>query len=83
MGRRKSWKNKDSRAGGWGSEGSEGEEKHQKAGLLKVVVRFEGEGGVKTFDLLKLPKNIVVQVGQVKYVKVIGDGNLLIGGNTK
>jgi len=47
------------------------------------VVRFESEGGVKKMDPLKITKIFRTQVGEVKYAKVLGDGNLLIGCNTK
>lgn len=43
-----------------------------------VVVRFV-EPGVKSLDLLKLTKIIKKQVGEVKYARIINDGNLLIG----
>lgn len=38
------------------SEGREGEEKDPKAWILNVLVRFEGQEGVKKVDLLKLTK---------------------------
>lgn len=65
------------------SEGREGEEKEPKGGLMNVVVRFEGEEGVKKIDPLKLSKVIRRQVGEVKYARVLGDGNLLIGCSTE
>jgi len=43
-----------------------------------VVVRFE-EPGVKGLDPLKLTKIIKNQVGEVKYARILNDGNLLIG----
>lgn len=49
--------------------------------MLNVVVRFKGK--LKKVDPLKLTKIIRGQVGEVKYVRVLGDGNLLIGCNTE
>ena len=65
------------------SEGQGEEAKSGRKGSLNVVVRFEGEGGVKKMDPLKITKIIRAQVGEVKYAKVLGDGNLLIGCNTE
>lgn len=48
-------------------------------GILHVVVRFEGEGVAKNMDPLKLTKIMRAQVGEIKYVRVLKDGNLLIG----
>lgn len=61
------------------NEGGESERKNPKAGVLSVVLRFEGEGGVKKTDPLKLTKIIRGQIGEVNHAKVLGDGNLLIG----
>lgn len=47
-----------------------------------VVVRFE-EPGVKSLDPLKLTKIIKNQVGEVKYARILNDGNLLIGCNSE
>ena len=65
------------------SEGQGDEERNRKKGDFNVVVRYEGEGGVKKMDLLKITQIIRTQVGEVKYAKVLGDGNLLIGCNTE
>lgn len=46
--------------------------------VTNIVVRFEGQGGVKKMDLLKFDKNPWGhQVGQMKYARVLRDGNLL------
>ena len=47
-----------------------------------AVVRFE-EPGVKSLDPLKLTKIIKNQVGEVKYARVLNDGNLLVGCNSE
>ena len=47
-----------------------------------VVVRFE-EPGVKGLDPLKLTEIIKNQVGDVKYARILNDGNLLIGCNSE
>ncbi|TDH16307.1 hypothetical protein EPR50_G00018610 [Perca flavescens] len=47
-----------------------------------VVVRFE-EPGVKSLDPFKLTKIIKNQVGEVKYARILNDGNLLIGCNSE
>ena len=65
------------------SEGQGEEAKSGRKGSLNVVVRFEGEGGVKKMDPLKITKIIRAQVGEFKYAKVFGDGDLLIGCNTE
>jgi len=65
------------------SEGQEDEERNRKKGNFNIVVRFEGEGGVKKMDPLKITKIIRTQVGEVKYAIVLRDGNLLIGCNTE
>lgn len=49
-----------------------------KAGLLNVVIF---EGGVKKLELLTLTNVIRTQVWEVKYGRIVGDGNLLIGCN--
>lgn len=41
-------------------------------GSFNVVVRFEGEGGVKKIDPLKLTKIIRAQGCEVKFVRVLG-----------
>lgn len=66
--------------GGTESEGREVEVglNNLRSELFNVVVRFEGEGGVKKTDPLKLTNIIKAQV-EVKYARVLGDGNLLIG----
>lgn len=43
-------------------------------------LRFEEEG-IKRMDLLKLPRVLRAQVGEIKYAKLLRDGNLLIGCN--
>ncbi len=48
-----------------------------------MFCRFEGEGGIKKIDPIKLTKIIKEQIGEVKYARILGDGNLLIGCNTK
>lgn len=64
--------------------GSESEDKEpEKEIWLNVVVRFEGEGGVKKIEPLKLTKIIRAQVGEVKYARVLEDGNMLIGCNSE
>lgn len=64
-------------------EGSDSEGKGEGANLTtNVILRFEEEG-VKRIDLLKLPRVLRAQVGEIKYAKVLRDGNLLIGCNTK
>lgn len=64
--------------------GSENEDKEpEKEISLNVVVRFEGEGGVKKIEPLKLTKIIRAQVGEVKYARVLEDGNMLIGCNSE
>lgn len=64
------------------SEEKEEEVGEPKAVMLNVVIRFEGEGGVKKIDPLKLTKIIRAQVGEVKYARILGDGNLFIGCNS-
>lgn len=66
-----------------GTESEEDEGKEPKIRLLNVVVRFEGEGGVKKMDPLKLTKIIREKVGEVKYARILGDGNLLVGCNNE
>lgn len=56
--------------GGSESEGREDEKKSPKAGMLNVVGRIEGKGGVKESDSLKLTKIISGQVGEVN---IFGD----------
>ena len=46
-------------------------------------MRFDGNEGVKKMDPLKLTKILRGQVGEVKYARVLGDGNLLIDVETK
>lgn len=58
-------------------EAREEEMNDLKAGLFNVVVCFEGERVTKT-DPLKL-----TQVGEIKYARVLRDGNLLIDGSTE
>lgn len=65
------------------SEGQGEEVNSGKKESLNVVVRFDGEGGIKKMDPLTITKIIRTQVGEVKYAKVLGDGNLLIGCNTE
>jgi len=68
------------------SNGTESEEdvgKESAVRLFNVVVRFEGEGGVKKMDPLKLTKIIREKVGEVKYARILGDGNLLVGCNNE
>ena len=68
------------------SQGQGEEAKSGRKGSLNVVVRFEGEGGVKKMDPLKITKKKPkkrARVGEVKYAKVLGDGNVLIGCNTE
>lgn len=65
------------------SEGSEEREKIMKEGIINVVSRFEGEGGIKKADPIKLPKIIKGQIVDVKYARILGDGNLLIGCNNE
>lgn len=48
-------------------------------GQMNVIVRFEGEGGVRYLDPLKLAKIIKNQVGELSFARVLNDGNLLIG----
>ncbi|XP_041927035.1 uncharacterized protein LOC121690512 [Alosa sapidissima] len=43
------------------------------------VVRFDEDGGVKSIDPINLTKIIKNQVGEVKYARILSDGNLLIG----
>lgn len=56
----------------------------QKDLIVKVKgrggLRFEEEG-IKRMDLLKLPRVLRAQVGEIKYAKLLRDGNLLIGCN--
>lgn len=77
--RRKRKKNYSDSLGGTESEGREVEVNNLRSELFNVVVRFEGEGGVKKTDPLKLTNIIKAQIGEVKYARVLGDGNLLIG----
>ncbi|XP_067275529.1 uncharacterized protein [Pseudorasbora parva] len=76
---RKRKKKGDACSNGTESEEREDERKDPKSMLFNVVVRFEGEGGVKRIDPIKLTKIIKEQVGEVKYARILGDGNLLIG----
>lgn len=76
-GSKKKKTHKDS-LGGTDGEGWEDNAKSPKTGSLEVVVRFEGEGGVKEMEPLQLTKIIRAKVGEVKYVRVQGNGNLLI-----
>ena len=69
-------------ASGSNNDGRNGE-RGQNNGVINMVVRFEEEGGVKKFDPLKLTQIIQRQVGEVRYARVLGDGNLLIGCNTE
>lgn len=57
------------------SEGSEGSDSEGKGEGW-----FEEEG-IKRMDLLKLPRVLRAQVGEIKYAKLLRDGNLLIGCN--
>lgn len=79
LARHKRKKNDSDSLGGTESEGREVEVNDLRTEMFNVVVRFEGEGGVKKTDPLKLTKIIKAQIGEVKYAKVLGDGNLLIG----
>lgn len=45
---------------------------------MNVILKFE-EKGVKRIDPFKLPRVLRAQVGEIKYAKVLRDGNLLIG----
>lgn len=74
---RKRKKKTDSSSGGTESEEEIGREKRE--GIPNVVVRFEGEDGVKKLSPLKLTKIVRDCIGEVKYVRVLGDGNLLVG----
>lgn len=49
---------------------------------MNVIVRFEEEG-VKKIDPLKLTRALKAQVGEIKYAKILRDGNLLVGCNTE
>lgn len=79
LARHKRKKNDSDSLGGTGSEGREVEVNDLRSELFNVVVRFEGEGGVKKTDPLKLTKIIKARIGELKYARVLGDGNLLIG----
>lgn len=73
--RKRKKQDKDSQ-GGTDNGGREEKANNPKTGsLFVVVVRFEGGGGVKKMDPLKLKKIIRAQVGEVKYARVPGDGN--------
>lgn len=54
-----------------------------KIEVMNVVVWFEGERGENKVDLLKLTQIIRGEVGEVKYGRILGDGNLRIGCNTE
>lgn len=69
-----------------GGESSDGrlpkrvrKERSESESQFNVVVRFSGEGGAKHLDPLKLTKIIKNQVGDVRFARVLNDGNLLIG----
>lgn len=63
------------------SEGSDSEGKGEGANLtMNAILRFEEEG-IKRMDLLKLPRVLRAQEGEIKYAKLLRDGNLLIGCN--
>lgn len=66
-----------------GTESEEDEGKEPKIRLFNEVVRLKGEGGVKRIDPLKLTKIIKEKVGEVKYARILGDGNLLVGCNNE
>lgn len=68
-GRKRKKEDKDS-VEGTESEGQGDQVKNGKKEALNVVVRFEGEGGVKKMDPIKITKIIRAQVGEVKYAKV-------------
>lgn len=81
--KRKKERNGSGSSGATDSEEGEGGQKASQDKQVNMVVRFEGEGGVKKIDPLKLTKIIRGQVGEVKYAKVLADGNLLIGCNSE
>lgn len=62
---------------------SEEREKRRRQEIMNVVVRFEGDGGLKKIDPIKLTKILKGKIGEVKYARILGDGNLLIGCNNK
>lgn len=44
-----------------------------------MVVRFEGGDGAKKIGPVKQTKVLREQVGEIKFARVLDDGNLLIG----
>ena len=46
---------------------------------LNVVVRFAGEGGVARMNPLQLTRELNKKCGDIKFAKVLKDGNLIIG----
>lgn len=74
--RKRKKQDKDSQGGTDSGEREEKANNPKTGSLFVVVVRFEGGGGVKKMDPLKHKKKIIrAQVGEVKYARVLGDGN--------
>ena len=46
---------------------------------VKMIVRFAEEGGIGKMNPLKLTKELTGKCGDIKFARVLGDGNLLIG----
>ncbi|CAL8303150.1 unnamed protein product [Arctogadus glacialis] len=46
---------------------------------VKMIVRFAEEGGIGKMNPLKLTKELTGKCGVIKFARVLGDGNLLIG----
>lgn len=79
---RKRKKQEENSLEGSENESQEGMSGRKKTEMYNVVIRFEGEEGVKRMDPLKMTKIIKTQVGEIKYARVLRDGNLLIGCNS-
>jgi hypothetical protein len=60
------------------SDSSE-EEGVEKKVDVKMIVRFAEEGGIGKMNPLKLTKELTGKCGDIKFARVLGDGNLLIG----
>ena len=58
---------------------SDSSEEEGKKVDVKMIVRFAEEGGIGKMNPLKLTKELTGKCGDIKFARVLGDGNLLIG----
>ena len=47
--------------------------------IVRMIVRFVEQGGIGKMNPIKLTKELTGKCGEVKFAKVLGDGNLMIG----